>query len=118
MGKTMEEGVLGKLLNRVLRRTGKDVALATAAIKAVGTVAKFIPPPPAPRSTLTLYLDDGVEIGWTAVPCERGDGSWNSFLKWYHGRQKSRTYVVNATDATTMIRRKDIRRYTITYWTA
>lgn len=94
--------------------------MAAKVMEAVEKTAKWVPAPktPEPRSSLTIHLEGGEEVGWTAVPGKRGDGCWNKFLKWYHGRPKSRSFVMDYKEGSHMVRRKDIKRYEIRYWEA
>lgn len=109
-----------KLLDRVTRRSSRRIAMAESAIKAIEKTAKWVPAPKplVAHSSLTLWLPDDETLSWTATNSKRGDRSWNHFLKWYHGRQQSRSFVLEHREGSSMVRRKDIRRYEIRYWEA
>lgn len=102
------------LLGRILRRSRRDVALAGAMVGVVSSMQKLFPVIER-YSKLTVTFYDGRYLWWEYAPCERPSGVWNDFLKWFHGRPQSETYVMRYKDGSNMFRRCDIRTYTIVY---
>lgn len=104
-----------KMLTKAIGRTEKHIASTEKAIK---FVERWTPPPPKKRSILELALENNEMISWTVASDETVAGAWNDFLKWYHGKPKSRCYVMQHEHGRTMIRRKDIMRYEVRHWEA
>lgn len=98
-----------KTLWRLIGRTQRDVATATAVVNAV---AAIVPAAPIPYSTITIRLRDGHALSWTCKPAT-GASVWRNFLTWYHGREQSAVYVMRHREGETSFLRTDIMRYEI-----
>lgn len=104
------------LLRRLIKRTERDVALAGAMVGSVTAMAKLFPTIEH-YSTLKVSFYGGLWSSWDAW---RDDGTpptdaWQDFLRWYHGRPQSETYVFRHKWGMNMIRRCDIRCYDISH---
>lgn len=101
-------------LNKILRRTGRDVALAGAMCGSVSAMSKLFPTMEG-YSTLTVLFYKGNGMEWTKAPVAAHSGAWNDFVRWYHGRPQSKSYVMPHKQGSQMFRRCDIRAYAIFY---
>ena len=106
---------MNKLLEKVLRRTKRDVALASAMVGSVSAMQKLFPEIEK-YTRLTIQMDNGSLFGWERRGVQ-GAGVWRDFLGWYHGRPQSAHYVMKSMDQGhwkwTMFRRFDIRNYAV-----
>lgn len=101
------------LLDKLLRRTKRDVALAGAMCGSVSAMSKLFPKIEK-YSTLAVYFYGGSSLDWTWAPVVPGPSAFQDFLRWYHGRPQSECYVMVSRQGSTMFRRCDIRGYAIT----
>lgn len=103
-----------KLLDKVLRRTELNLAVAGAMVGSVQAMAKLFPETEQ-YSNLRVRLYKG---GSWDLDCIGANGApvdpWKAFLRWYHGRPQSDCFVMRYADGSSMIRRQDIESYTIT----
>lgn len=104
--------IFEKALNKILRRTELNVALAGAMLGSVTAISKLFPVMEH-FSLLRVTLDNGAWRQWECVSTERLLNPWRDFLRWYHGRPQSSAYVMRLRDGADMIRREDIRAYSI-----
>jgi hypothetical protein len=98
-------------LKGVMRRTERNVALAGAMVGSVKAMESLFPAMEH-YDRLTVKFYSGGSIWWEAFADEPVRGPWNHFLKWYHGRQ-SECFVMRHKKGSDMIRRVDIRSYSI-----
>lgn len=91
------------------------MAIAGAVLGSVTAMSKLVPAPPVMEGYSTLWVTFyGKEWqSWICSPVERQACPWRDFLKWYHGRQQSESYVMRYKDGQTMFNRRDIRTYAI-----
>lgn len=100
------------LLDKVLKRTSRDIAFAGAMVGSVSAMSKLFPVMEG-YSTLYVTYRDGRWHSWVVSPVKREDCYWRDFLKWYHGRPQSGCYVMRLSDGCEMFLRADIRSYSI-----
>ncbi len=107
----------------------KDRTYAHAPVKTVDDVAKeyqseepaVSTPVEEPKAPEKFYRVDLVvktkhrEFSW-GCPKETDDiaAHYRAFVSWYHGREKSKVFVMQHMEGCTCFRRKDILWYTIT----
>lgn len=103
-----------KMLNKIMRRTERDVALVGVMLGSVAAMSKLFPVIEH-YSTLHVYFYNGGWMGWENAPCTRAECHWRHFLKWYHGKPQSDTYVMSHDQGSTMFRRADVCTYEIRY---
>lgn len=103
-----------KTLSKLLKRTESNVALAGAMVGSVAAVSRLFPPIEH-YSTLQVTYYGGSWQTWTATSKEPLSGYWRDFLKWYHGRPQSESYVMRNREGCDMFRRCDVRSYVIRY---
>lgn len=101
-----------ELLNKVIRRTERNVAVAGAMVGSVAAMSKLFPTMEH-YSTLKVTFYGGHWLSWDCVASEPLTGPWNDFLKWYHGRPQSASYVVHHREGSNMFRRADLQWYSI-----
>lgn len=107
------------MLDRVLKLTGRDLAMAHTSIAVASAIAAIAPKPPQKEkfNRLTITFNDG------AVYWAEGNGDdtpqsvsyWRNFLRWFHGKPDSPHYVQVVEGGARMIRRVDIRTYDIAF---
>lgn len=99
-------------IRRIGKRTERDLAFAGAMVGSVQAMSKLFPVMEG-YSTLwvTFYTNDWQS--WVCAPVAREACPWRDFLKWYHGRPQSASYVMRHTNGQTMFNRKDVRGYEI-----
>jgi hypothetical protein len=100
------------LLNRVLRRTELNVAMAGAMVGSVAAMQKLFPVTEH-YGRLTLHLYNGESMWWEYTSPVPAIGPWKRFLRWYHGRPESDCFVMRHREGSDMVRRVDIRSYEI-----
>jgi hypothetical protein len=103
-----------KLLDKILRRTERDVALAGVMLGSVAAMSKLFPEMEKYR-TLKVHFYGG---DWKSWDCWREDGTdptdaFQDFRRWYHGRPQSSCYVMRHNNGENMVKRCDIRAYDI-----
>lgn len=101
-----------RMLNKVMRRTELNVAVAGAMIGSVSSMAKLFPVMEK-WTKLNVYFNDGNGLAWLNAPWNPNVPAWRDFIKWYHGRPQSECYVMYTDDGLRMFLRKDIRGYQI-----
>lgn len=101
-----------ELLNKVIRRTERNVAVAGAMVGSVNAMAKLFPVMEH-YSTLAVVFYGGRWQSWGCVAAEPPRDPWRDFLKWYHGRPQSECYVMEHREGCNMFRRADIQVYSI-----
>lgn len=102
------------LLNKVLRRAELNVAVAGAMVGSVSAMSKLFPVMEGYSELGVRFYNGGVSY-WTCAPVAREECPWRDFLKWYHGRPQSESYVMRYKDGCAMFNRKDVRSYSI-HW--
>lgn len=105
---------LHAILNKMIRRTSRDVALAGAMVGSVAAMQKLFPVMEG-YSTLRVDFYGDAWTSWVCAPCKPHSGVWRDFQKWYHGRKQSDAYVMRMKDGEQMMKRSDIRFYRISY---
>jgi hypothetical protein len=106
---------VNEILQKILRRTKRDVAFAGAMVGSVSAMSKLFPEIEK-YGRLTVYFYGGGNVWWEWTPCKKHSNPWRNFTKWYHGRPQSESYVMTASDgASFMFRRSDIRSYQTEY---
>ena len=65
-------------------------------------------------STFAVTMSDGSTHSWTVEPYTRTGklDAWKDFYRWYYGRTGA-TFIQRYKDGEMMIRRKDIRRFSV-----
>ena len=105
---------LRAILERLTKRTSRDLAVAGALVGSVAAMGKLFP---AMERYTTLrvefYSDRWQE--WSVAPCDDASAPWRAFVKWYHGRPQSDSFVMHHRTGCTAFNRKDIRGYFINY---
>lgn len=104
------------MFNKVIGRVERDVAVAGAMVGSVSAMSKLFP---ALERLRTLRLDFYGSPGYQMWDCWRDDGAdptdaFQDFLRWYHGRPQSECYVMRHKQGCNMVKRCDIRSYSIT----
>lgn len=102
------------VLEKILRRTKRDVALAGAMVGSIKALEVLLPQTES-FGRLTVHFYGGGVRWWEWTPCPKGGTPWREFLRWYHGRPQSDSYVQPHTEGSTMIRRRDIMSYETYY---
>lgn len=108
--------LFGERVSEVLRFLRKDKTQDNTPTLAEQKMPKpDLPKKERPISRLTVRFRDNFIITWT---CSTVNGvkvfmPWRDFYKWYFGRPQSQNFVVRFTKGQTMIRRNDIRSFTI-----
>jgi hypothetical protein len=66
-----------------------------------------------PYTQLRLHYPNGRTVDWSVQPWDGKEDPWRNFLRWFHGRPQSQTFVMLHKNGQTGIIRSNIQMYDI-----